>query len=133
MCILFRCHTISTYPLPFAASCVSQDMIPLPDAAAQSGLELLLTNLWIGKGEDPAASRSASRLFIMLAMEPSEARRNVFYIRSLENTKGVYCAASHTRPVQGYTYLCTIGARRLTSLPRFFKPRHESWRDCAWL
>lgn len=30
-----------------------QDMIPMPAAAAESGLELLLTNLWVGKGEKP--------------------------------------------------------------------------------
>lgn len=30
-----------------------QEMIPMPAAAAESGLELLLTNLWVGKGEKP--------------------------------------------------------------------------------
>lgn len=30
---------------------VFQDMIPMPPAAADSSLELLLTNLWVGKGE----------------------------------------------------------------------------------
>lgn len=28
-----------------------QGMVPLPPAAAGSGLELLLTNLWVGKGK----------------------------------------------------------------------------------
>ena len=35
---------------------VVQEMIPLPAAAAESGLELLLTNLWISKGGTTAVS-----------------------------------------------------------------------------
>jgi hypothetical protein len=34
----------------------AQEMIPLPQAAADSDLELLLTNLWIGKGGTTAVS-----------------------------------------------------------------------------
>ena len=43
-----------TLPSSFACFFVRfQDMIPMPPAAADSGLELLLTNLWVGKGERP--------------------------------------------------------------------------------
>ena len=38
-----------------------QDMVPLPTAAAECGLELLLTNLWVGKGKLPSLLLGTSR------------------------------------------------------------------------
>lgn len=65
-----------------------QDMVPLPAAAAESGLELLLTNLWVGKGNLDSLS----------CVRPEVSDMDVrFYVRAcaahIRSSGGTYCGA----------------------------------------
>lgn len=56
-----------------------QKMIPIPLAVARSGLELLLTNFWVGKGESGLALSvcHGGPLYVKLKLMRKERRRSI--------------------------------------------------------